>query len=413
MSTFLKPKLSNPEHPRCEFPALDQQVHGKPLVYLDNAATTQKPRSVLGAMQSYYEHDNANVHRGVHALSQRATEAFDESRRVLQRFVNAASEKEIIFTKGCTEAINLVAHSWGRTELKPGDRILLSHMEHHANIVPWQIAAEMTGAEIHPIPITDEGEIDLGAFERLLDERVKLVGVKHVCNALGTINPVAKMIEMAHQVGAKALVDGAQATAHIPVDVRDLDVDFYTISGHKLYGPTGVGALYAKEDLLERMPPYQSGGDMIRTVTFEKTTYNDLPNKFEAGTPNMAGAIGLAAAADFLRGQGWDEIENNEQRVLSYATDEIGSVPGVRIIGTAKHKAAIVSFVMEGVHPHDIGTIVDGEGVAIRTGHHCCMPLMQRLGIPATARASFAIYNSKSDVDSLVSALQKVREILT
>lgn len=396
---------------RAEFPALDQEVHGHPLTYLDSAATTQKPRAVLRAVERFYEHDNANVHRGVHSLSQRATEDFEESRRKIQRFIGAKHEQEILFTKGCTEAINLVAQSWGRSNLNEGDVVLLSTMEHHADIVPWQMVCAETGAQVIPIPITDSGEIDLDAYADLLKGPVKLVGVKHVCNALGTINPVGEMIRMAHDVGAKTVIDGAQALAHEKVDVVALGADFYSMSGHKVYAPTGIGALYGKKELLDAMPPYQGGGDMIRTVAFEKTTYNELPNKFEAGTPNIAGSIGFGAALDFVSSIGHTPIQSHEHALLEYGTARLEDIPGVTIYGKAKNKAAILSFTMDCAHPHDIGTILDQSGVAVRTGHHCCMPLMTRLGIPGTTRASLAVYNSKEDLDRLAEGLIQVREV--
>lgn len=396
---------------RAEFPALDQEVHGHPLTYLDSAATTQKPRAVLRAVERFYEHDNANVHRGVHTLSQRATEDFEESRRKIQRFIGAKHEQEILFTKGCTEAINLVAQSWGRSNLNEGDIVLLSTMEHHANIVPWQMVCAETGAQVIPIPITDSGEIDLDAYAELLKGPAKLVGVKHVCNALGTINPVGEMIRMAHDAGAKTMIDGAQALAHERVDVVALDADFYSMSGHKVYAPTGIGALYGKKALLEAMPPYQGGGDMIRTVAFEKTTYNELPNKFEAGTPNIAGSIGFGAALEFVSSIGQVPVQHHEQALLEYGTARLADIQGVTIYGKARNKAAILSFTMDCAHPHDIGTILDQSGVAVRTGHHCCMPLMSRLGIPGTARASLAVYNSTEDLDRLAEGLIHVREV--
>lgn len=408
----LAPEAHTVHHLRDDFPILNEEVRGKPLVYLDNAATTQKPQSVLDAMQHFYTHDNANVHRGVHLLSQRATDDFDRARVKLQRFVNASESSEIIFTKGCTEATNLVAASWGRANLREGDEILLSTMEHHANIVPWQIVAEEKGARIRPIPINDAGEIDLDAYRAMLNSRVKMVGVVHVSNSLGTINPVAEMIALAHGVGAKVLVDGAQALAHLPVDVQALDADFYAMSSHKMYGPTGVGALYGKRGLLEAMPPYQAGGDMIRTVSFEKTTYNELPNKFEPGTPNIAGVIGFGAAVDYLMGLDREAIADHEDHLTALANEALEAIPGVRLIGTARNKASVVSFTLEGAHPHDIGTILDMEGIAVRTGHHCCMPLMTRLGLPATVRASLALYNNAEDVARLASGLHKVKEVL-
>jgi len=395
---------------RSQFPVLDQLVHGKSLVYLDNAASTQKPLSVIETIHDYYLHHHSNVHRGVHALSQRATDRFDDARRKIQGLVNAREDAEIIFTKGSTESINLVAASWGRSNLKTGDRILLSAMEHHANIVPWQAVARETGAEIIVAPINDAGELLLDEFDALLDERVKLVGVCHVNNAMGTINPIAWIIERAHSVGAVVLVDGAQSLAHIPVDVQALGVDFYTMASHKLYGPTGIGALYGRRELLDAMPPYQLGGGMIRSVTFEETTYAGLPDKFEPGTPNIADAIGMGAAIDFLATV-LSQAGPYEHQLTELAHHLLGEIEGVRIIGQAKEKAGIVSFVMEHAHPHDIGTILDLEGVAIRAGHHCCQPLMKRMGVPATARASFAIYNTPEEVEALAAAVRKVKEI--
>ena len=396
---------------REDFPILGQTVHGKPLVYLDNAATTQKPRAVLDALMAYYSEDNANVHRGVHLLSERATQAFEDARTTVQRFINAASAHEIVFTRNATEGINLVAQTFGRTRLGPGDEVLISAMEHHSNIVPWQMACEEKGASLRVIPITDEGMLQLDEYERLLGPRTKLVSIVHLSNVLGTINPVQQMIATAHRRGVPVLIDGSQAVHHMTVDVRALDADFYVFTGHKLYGPTGIGVLYGKERLLEEMPPYQGGGDMIKSVTFEKTTYNALPYKFEAGTPNIAGAIGLAAAVDYVTGIGRDRISAHERELLAYGTAELSEVPGLTLIGTAVEKSSVLSFVMDGVHPHDIGTIVDQEGVAIRTGHHCAQPLMQRLGIPATARASLALYNTREEIDALVAALHKVRQL--
>ena len=396
---------------REDFPILGQTVHGKPLVYLDNAATTQKPRAVLDALMAYYSEDNANVHRGVHLLSERATQAFEDARTTVQRFINAASAHEIVFTRNATEGINLVAQTFGRTRLGPGDEVLISAMEHHSNIVPWQMACAEKGASLRVIPITDEGTLQLEEYERLLGPRTKLVAIVHLSNVLGTINPVQQMIATAHRRGVPVLIDGSQAVHHMTVDVRALDADFYVFTGHKLYGPTGIGVLYGKERLLEEMPPYQGGGDMIKSVTFEKTTYNALPYKFEAGTPNIAGAIGLAAAVDYVTAIGIDRISAHERELLAYGTAELSEVPGLTLIGTAVEKSSVLSFVMDGVHPHDIGTIVDQEGVAIRTGHHCAQPLMQRLGIPATARASLALYNTREEIDALVAALHKVRQL--
>jgi cysteine desulfurase / selenocysteine lyase len=399
------------ERLRADFPALQQSVHGKPLVYLDNAATTQKPRSVIEALRHYYERDNSNVHRGVHALSERATAAYEGARDRVRAFLNAAQREEIIFTRGTTESINLVAQSFLRPRLRPGDEILINGMEHHSNIVPWQLLCEQTGAVLKVVPITDDGELVDAEFERLLNRRTRLLGVVQVSNALGTVNPVARMIQAAHAQDVPVLVDGAQAVAHLPVDVRALDADFYVFSSHKIFGPTGLGVLYAKRRLLEDMPPYQGGGDMILTVSFEKSIWNALPYKFEAGTPHIAGAIGLGAALDYVESVGLPGIAAHEHALLAYATDAVRAVKGLRLIGTARDKAGILSFVMDGVHPHDIGTIVDAEGVAIRTGHHCAMPVMERFGVPATARASFALYNTRADVDALVRALHRVNQL--
>ena len=396
---------------RRDFPLLRQSVHGKPLVYLDNAATAQKPRVVIEAETRYYETINSNVHRGVHRLSELATAAYEDARGKIRRFINASSVREIVFTRGTTESINLVAQSYGRKHVARGDEIILSEMEHHSNIVPWQLLAEQTGAVLKVIPITDAGELLPGAYEKLFGPSTKLVALAHVSNALGTINPVRDMIAHAHKHGVPVLVDGAQAVPHLPMDVRDLDCDFYAFSGHKMFGPTGIGVLYGKEALLGEMPPWQGGGDMIRSVRFSGSTWNDLPHKFEAGTPNIAGAIGLGAAVDYLEGIGMPGVENYEQELLAYGTQRLQTVPGLKLIGTAHHKAGVLSFVMDGVHPHDIGTIVDQEGVAIRTGHHCAMPVMEHFGIPATARASLAFYNTRADIDALVSALGKVREV--
>jgi len=396
---------------RERFPALAQQVRGRPLVYLDNAATTQKPRRVIAAVAGFYERDNANVHRGVHLLSERATAAYEAARDRVQRFLNAADRREIVFVRGATEGVNLVAQSYGRPRLGPGDEVLVSAMEHHSNIVPWQIVCAETGASLRAIPINDRGMLRLDEYERMLGPRTKIVALVHVSNALGTVNPVAWAAERAHARGAVVLVDGAQAVAHQAVDVRAIDADFYVLSGHKMYGPTGIGALYGKAALLEAMPPWQSGGDMIASVSFERTTYNDLPYKFEAGTPHIAGAIGLGEAVAFLQEIGLDEVAAHEHRLLDYATERLAAVPGLRLVGTAPGKAAIVSFVMDGVHPHDIGTVLDMEGVAIRAGHHCCQPLMERLGVEATARASFGLYNTTEEIETLVTALGRVREV--
>ena len=396
---------------RRDFPILDQQVNGKPLVYLDNAASSQRPRQVIDAISRYYEHDHANVHRGVHTLSQRATDAFEGARDTVHRFINARTSKEVIFTRGTTEAINLVAQSFIRPRIKTGDEILISHLEHHANIVPWQLVCEQTGAALKVIPMTLSGELDFAAFEQLIGPKTKLLALAHVSNALGTIVPVDKFISVAKRLGVPVLLDGAQAVPHSIVDVQRLDCDFYAFSGHKMCGPTGIGVLYGREALLREMPPWQGGGDMILTVSFEKTTYNDLPWKFEAGTPHIAGAIGLAAAIDYLHGIGMQRIAAYEHELLDYATKRLSVLKGVRVIGTAPQKAAVLSFELKGIHPHDIGTILDVEGVAIRTGHHCAMPVMGFFKVPATARASFAFYNTRDEVDRLIAAVKKAQEM--
>ena len=396
---------------RQEFPILDQTVNGKPLVYLDNAATSQKPRSVIDAVARYYETENSNIHRGVHTLSQMATDDYEAARSKVQRFINAADLHEIVFVRGTTEAINLVAQTFGRANLHAGDEIIVSAMEHHSNIVPWQILCQQTGANLKVIPMNDAGELVIDDYEKLLGPRTKLVSIAHVSNALGTINPVKAMVRMARSLGAAVLLDGAQAVPHCPVDVQDLDCDFYAFSGHKLYGPTGVGVLYGKAHLLEAMPPYQGGGEMIKSVTFEETLYNSLPFKFEAGTPNIAGGIGLGAAIDYLTDLGLDRIGDYESSLLEYGTRLLAGMSNVRIIGTASQKSGILSFVMDGVHPHDVGTILDAEGIAIRTGHHCAQPVMQRFGIPATARASLAFYNTREEIDALVKGLDRVSEV--
>ncbi len=396
---------------RKDFPVLHQKLYGKPLVYLDNAATTQKPQCVIDAVRHYYERDNSNIHRGVHTLSERATAAYEASRETIRSFFNATSSKEVIFTHGTTESINLVASSWGGANIGKGDEILITHMEHHSNIVPWQMLCERTGAVLKVIPMNQAGELDMGAFSSLLSERTKLLGVVQMSNALGTINPIKTMIQQAHDVGAVVLVDGAQAAAHMSVDVQDLDVDFYVTSAHKMYGPTGVGVLIAKQALLKAMPPYQGGGDMILMVTFEKTQYNDLPHKFEAGTPNIAGVIGFGEAIRYIQNMGLDKIVAREKVLLNYATQKAEAFEGLKQIGTAKEKACVLSFVMDGVHPHDLGTILDREAVAIRAGHHCAMPVMQFYKVPATARASFSIYNTEAEVDALFAALAKARDM--
>jgi cysteine desulfurase/selenocysteine lyase len=399
------------KHWRDDFPVLRERVNGQRLVYLDNGATTQKPQAVIDAEREYYSHYNANVHRAVHTLSQRATEAYEAARGKVQRFLNAAAPEEIVFVRGTTEAINLVAQSYARPRLRPGDEIIISTMEHHSNIVPWQMVCTQTATVLRVVPINDAGELDFEAYERLIGPRTRLVAMTHVSNALGSILPVARIIEVAHERNVPVLLDGAQAVSHLPVDVRALDCDFYAFSGHKLFGPTGIGVLYGKRALLEGMPPYQGGGDMIRSVTFEKTEYNEIPYKFEAGTPNIAGVVGLGAALDYVSAIGLDAIAAHESDLLSYATQGVSAVPGLRIIGTAKEKAGILSFTLEGVHPHDIGTILDHQGVAIRAGHHCAMPVMQRYGISGTARASFALYNTRGNVDAMVAGLNKVREM--
>jgi cysteine desulfurase/selenocysteine lyase len=396
---------------RRDFPILTQRIHGKPLVYLDNAATTQKPQSVIDAMVRSYAVDNANIHRGVHLLSERATQAYEEARIKVQKFLNAANPREIIFVRGTTEAINLVAQTFGRVNLGKGDEVLITEMEHHSNIVPWQMICEEKGAQLRVLPITDAGELRMDLLDGLLTDRTKIVAVAHVSNSLGTINPIKTIVERAHQRGIPVLVDGAQAVAHMPVDVQALGCDFYAMSGHKLFGPTGIGVLYGRLRLLEAMPPYQGGGDMISAVSFKKTTYNVVPNKFEAGTPNITGSVGLGAAIDYVKALDFGAVAAYESELLAYGTKALTAVPGIRIVGTASHKASVLSFVMDDVHPHDIGTILDQEGVAIRTGHHCTQPLMERLSLPATARASLALYNTKEEIDALVGALAKVREI--
>lgn len=396
---------------RRDFPILDERVYDTPLVYLDNGATTQKPRTVIEAERAYYEHDNANVHRGVHLLSQRATDAYEGARARIARFLNAARKEEVVYVRGTTEAINLVAQSFVRPLAKPGDEILITAMEHHSNIVPWQMVCEQTGAVLKVVPIDESGTLDVDAFESMLSEHTRMAAVTHVSNALGTINPIRRLVVAAHARGVPVLVDGAQAIAHVPVDVQAIGCDFYAFSGHKIYGPTGIGVLYAKAERLEAMPPWQGGGDMIRSVSFEKTQYNAIPWKFEAGTPNIAGAVGLAAALDYVSRIGIEAIGAHEADLLDYATGAIQRIPQVRLIGTAPDKAGILSFVFGDVHAHDVGTIVDRCGVAVRAGHHCAMPVMQRYGVPATVRASFALYNSRADVDALVQALTHVREV--
>ena len=396
---------------RAEFPILHRKVRGRDLVYLDNAATSQKPKAVIEALSQYYERDNANIHRGVHYLSERATAEFETARKTAQSFLHARRPEEIIFVRGTTEAINLVAQTYGRAHVSANDEVLITAMEHHSNIVPWQLLCNEKGAHVRVAPINDDGELILEEFDRLLGPRTKIVAIPHVSNALGTLNPVATIVQMSHARGVPVLVDGAQAAPRLPVDVQELDCDFYAFSGHKAYGPTGIGVLYGKSALLEAMPPYQGGGDMISSVTFEKTTYNKVPHKFEAGTPDMAGAVGLKAALEYLDGLGMENTASHESKLLAYATDAITRIPGIRVIGTAREKTGVLSFVMDGVHPHDIGTILDQEGVAIRTGHHCAQPVMERFGVEATARASFGIYNTKPEIDALVRGIQKVKEV--
>ena len=401
------------EKVREDFPVLKQRIHGKPLVYLDSAATAQKPFAVIDAIRKFYEVDCANIHRGVHELSQRSTAAYEETRSKAKRFLNARAKNELIFVRGTTEGVNLVASSWGRKNVKPGDEIVVSALEHHSNIVPWQMLCEEKGAKLRVIPVDDRGELLLEEYEKLLGPRTRMVAVGHVSNALGTINPVRQIIEMAHRAGAPALIDGAQAAPHLKIDVQALDADFYAISGHKVFGPTGTGILYGKAKLLNAMPPYQGGGDMIKTVTFEKTTYNDLPYKFEAGTPNIAGGIGLGAAFDYVTRIGLDKIAAYEHELLVYGTEALSRIPGLRLIGTAREKAAVLSFVIEGIHPHDIGTVLDRQGIAVRTGHHCAQPVMDRFGVPATTRASLAFYNTVAEIDALAAGLGKVKEIFS
>jgi cysteine desulfurase / selenocysteine lyase len=399
------------ERIRRDFPILQQKVRGRDLVYLDNAATAQKPKSVIEAMTRYYERDNANIHRGVHYLSERATAEFESARHTVQSFLHARHPEEIVFVRGATEAINLVAQTYGRRYLSADDEVLITAMEHHSNIVPWQLLCEQKGVKLRVAPINENGELILTKFEQLLGPRTRLVAVAHVSNALGTVNPITTIVKMAHAREIPVLVDGAQAVPRMAVDVEELDCDFYVFSGHKAYGPTGIGVLYGKSALLESMPPYQGGGEMISSVTFEKTTYNKVPHKFEAGTPDMAGAIGLKAALEYLDNLGMDDIAAHESDLLAYATATISAIPGVRVIGTAKEKTGVLSFVVEGVHAHDIGTILDQDGIAIRTGHHCAQPVMERFGVEATARASFGLYNTKPEIDALIRGIKKVKEV--
>ena len=401
----------DPYQLRRDFPILDQEINGKPLVYLDNAATTQKPRAVIDAITNYYLRNNANVHRGVHTLSQRATDDYEAGREAVRRFINAPSADEVIYVRGTTEGLNLVASSYGRKYFKSGDEVIITGMEHHSNIVPWQILGKEMGVRLRVVPFNDEGELLLDEYESMLNDRTRMVSVVHQSNALGTVNPVSRMIEMAHARGIPVMLDAAQSIPHMPVDVQDLGADFLAFSGHKLYGPTGIGALWGRADLLNDMPPYQSGGEMIRSVTFEETIYNTLPHKFEAGTPDIAGAIGLGAAIEYLESIGMDRIADYEQALLKYGSEKLAGTEGVRLIGTAEEKGGILSFYMESAHPHDIGTILDAEGIAVRTGHHCAQPVMARYGIPATVRASLAFYNTTEDIDALVKAIDRVIEV--
>ncbi len=397
---------------RSQFPVLSRMVHNKPLVYLDNAATAQKPQGVIDALSEYYSSYNANIHRGIHALAEEATAAFELTRKAIAGFINAASSDEIIFTKGTTEGINLVAYTWARKFIEEGDEIIISEMEHHSNIVPWQLVCEEKNAVLKVIPVTDEGELKLESFYELLTDRTKLVSVVHVSNSLGTINPVKRIIDAAHEKGAVVMIDGAQSSVHLSIDVQEMDCDFFAFSGHKVYGPTGIGALYGKRDILEKMPVFMGGGEMIKEVTFEKTTFNELPYKYEAGTPNIADAIALKAALDFVEQYRTVSLRQHESDLLQYATDRLQEIPGLRMIGTAKQKASIASFVIEGIHPQDIGILLDNQAIAVRTGHHCTQPLMNRLGIPGTVRASFALYNTFEEVDKLIAGLQKAIKML-
>jgi cysteine desulfurase / selenocysteine lyase len=397
---------------RQEFPVLNRKVKGRPLIYLDNAATTQKPQVVIDALTYYYNHLNANIHRGIHTLAEEATAAFEETRDAVKDFIGAGSREEIIFTKGTTEGINLVAYSWGRKNIREGDEIIISNMEHHSNIVPWQLLCEEKGAILKVIPINDAGELELDEYEKLLSSKTKLVSIVHVSNALGTINPVKQMIALAHAVGAVFMVDGAQSTVHLDIDVTDMDCDFFAFSAHKLYGPTGVGVLYGKKAILEAMPPFQGGGEMIKEVTLTKTVFNDLPYKFEAGTPNVADVIAFKSAIQFIRFYGKEKIRKHENELLNYSQEELEKIPGLRIVGKAKEKVSVVSFIVEGAHPQDIGILLDNRGIAVRTGHHCAQPLMDRFCISGTTRASFALYNSAFEIDELVNALSKVVKIL-
>ncbi len=401
----------DPERVRKDFPILQQTVHGKPLVFLDSAASAQKPQQVIEATSRFYATDYANIHRGVYQLSERATAAFEAVREKTRAFLNAASTREIVFVRGTTEAINLVAASYGGSEVGSGDEVLITHMEHHSNIVPWQMLCQRTGAVLQVAPVNDRGELILEEFEKLLTPRTKIAAVTHVSNALGSVNPAREIVRMAHERGIPVLFDGAQAVPHLSVDVQDLDCDFYAFSSHKLFGPSGVGVLHGKAERLEAMPPYQGGGEMILSVGFDETIYKEIPHKFEAGTPDIGGVVGFGAALDYVSSLGYDAIRDHEHDLLEHAVEALSEVPGLRLIGSARDRAAVVSFVMEGIHPHDVGTVLDQEGVAVRTGHHCAQPLMDRFGVPATARASFALYNTHADVDALVAALHRVREV--
>lgn len=412
MSTVMKAKKTfDVERIRRDFPILSCAVHGEALVYLDNAATSQKPRAVLDALEHYYAHENANVHRGVHALSEAATAVYEGAREAIRRFINADAAQEIVFTRGTSEAINLVAQSYGGNRFKPGDEIVLTEMEHHSNIVPWQLVAERTGAKLRVANIDDAGDVDLDQYRSLFNERTRFVALSHISNALGTVNPVAGMIAFAHRHDVPVLLDGAQALPHTRVDVQALDCDFYAASGHKAFGPTGIGFLYGKAALLDAMPPWQGGGEMIRQVRFDKTLYADVPHKFEAGTPHIAGAAGFGVALEYLENIGLDAIENYESALLAYGTGKLSEVDGLRLIGTARHKAGVLSFVMDGIHPHDLGTILDRQGIAVRTGHHCAMPVMEHFNVPATARASIAFYNTRAEIDALVRGLERARKV--
>ena len=397
---------------RKDFPILSREVNGKPLVYLDNGATSQKPQVVIDAINSYYSHDNANIHRGVHTLSQVATTAYEEARKKIQHWINAELSEEVLFTKGTTDGVNIISNAWGRFHLQKGDEVIITEMEHHSNIVPWQMICDERQAKLKVIPVNDAGELQMKEYKKMLSAKTKMVALVHISNTLGTINPVKEIIKLAHEVGAKVLVDGAQQVAHAAPNVRDLDADFYVFGLHKMFGPTGVGVLYGKKELLDEIPPYQGGGDMIKTVTFEKTTYNELPHKFEAGTPNISAGIATAAAVDYITSLNWDEIHVHEQELLNYATAELKKIKGLKIIGEAREKASVISFIVEGVHAYDLGVIVDKMGIAVRTGHHCTQPLMNRFGIQGTIRASFAFYNTKEEVDVLIAALNRAIKML-